>query len=84
MPGQGILLEPGNGFIVQTGEIIVRLVVLADMLEAEIQVLSLETAAHGRPMGGGLVAIVPLAFRDYRLGLGRSLASPDAYAVEIF
>src|SRR5262249_55828164 len=59
--GDRVLLEPGNRLVAHAGEVIVRMIVLAHVLETEAPVLALAQAAFRRAMGGGAVAARPLA-----------------------
>ncbi len=73
----------GYGLIGQTGEIVIRLVVLAHMVEAEAVVLALVPAPLGRRVETGLLAARRLATRT---GVAQQpvLVRLDAEAVEEF
>ena len=61
--GHGIFLEIGDFCVVHAVEIVVRLVVLPDMVNAEMEKLAIMAAALGRAMGPWLFAALPLARR---------------------
>lgn len=83
MAGQGLLLVAGNLVVGQAGEIVVALVVLLHMLEAEHEVLVLGIAPDRRLVDSILPAAVPLAGGRHRLRfLARTAPCPDA--VKIF
>jgi hypothetical protein len=83
MTGQRFLLVARDLAVRKTREIIVPLVVLARMIDAEHEVLPFGITTHRGTVGSRFAASVPLAFR--RRGLGRtSTLSADPDAVKIF
>jgi hypothetical protein len=83
MAGERFLLVARDLCIGEAGEIVEALVVLAHVIEAELEILALTHAAHGRAMRAGFLATVPLADRRTRLHLRLSIrADPDL--LEIF
>ncbi len=83
MPDRVVLLVLDDVLVGQAGEIIVGLVVLAHMVEAEAMILALVPAPLGRGVETGLRAALPLASRA---GLAQQavLVGLDAQAVEEF
>src|SRR5207247_2134881 len=68
--------------VAHAGEVVVRLVVFADMIEAEVEVLALLVPAFRRAVAARLAASLPFAGR--RLGSLALAIRIDADAVEIF
>src|SRR5215218_4976301 len=58
--GDGVLLEPGHRFVAHPGEIIVRMVVLAHMFEAEAPIFALAQPPLGGPVRRRTGAARPL------------------------
>ncbi|MCY1314487.1 hypothetical protein D9M70_651410 [compost metagenome] len=83
MAGHRFLLVAGDLAIGKAGEVVVALVVLLHMFEAEHEVLALGIAADGRFMHALLIAAVPLTNGRSRLRPGLNLA-PGANAIEVF
>src|SRR5262249_45844398 len=86
--GQRVLLIARHGFGVHAGEEIVGLVILADVVEAEVEVLARVLAALRRAMRPPALAARPLALGGFlarlRLLLRTQLVRLDANAVEEF
>src|SRR5262249_20896585 len=61
--GDGILLVARDGLLAHAGEVIVRLVILAHVLEAELPILALAHPAFRRAMGSAIGAAGPIASR---------------------
>ncbi len=61
MARYGILLELGDIAIGQPGEIIEILVIFPDMIDAEMEILTLAHTPDRRTMRARLVATIPLA-----------------------
>ena len=87
MTGKRLFLVAGNFGVRQAGEVVVALVVLAHMIEAEQKILSVRVTPNGSAMYALLVAAVPLADRSDRLGrLGFGASGPVTHPdlVEVF
>jgi hypothetical protein len=81
MPGDRVLLVFQHGVVAHAGEVIVGVVVLAHVLQAEPPVLILALPALGRAMGRGIVAALPVAARHVGAPLA-VLRRLDANAIE--
>src|SRR3990170_2328053 len=83
VPGRVVLLVLDHLFVGETGKIIIPLVVLAHMVEAEAMILALLAAALGRGVEARLLAPLPFASRT---GIAQQavLVRLDAQAVEEF
>jgi hypothetical protein len=88
MTGQRILLVTRNRIRVHTGEEIIRLVVLADVIETEVPVFLVVGTTLGRAVRPLVLAVGPFAhggcLARLRLLLRRQLVGLDANGVEEF
>src|SRR5690606_7237795 len=79
---QRFLLEARDIAVLQASEVVVILVVFADVVEAEEEIFTFTIASHRRAMRSRPVATVPLAASLQRLGF-RVIRS-DADFLEVF
>ena len=88
MTGQRILLVARDGLVVHAGKEIIRLIILAHMIEAEVPVLARIGPALWRAMCTLVLAVGPFAqlrgFARLRLLLRGRLVGLDANGVEEF
>ena len=74
MAGQRVLAEIIDLGVAHAVEIIVLVIVLADVIHAEVEVLAVAATAFRRLMRTGLIAALPLAAMRARFLLGALLA----------
>ena len=85
MSGQGILAEAVDLGIAHAVEIIVILIVLTDVIHAEVEIFAVAATTFRRLVRTRLLAALPLAERRTRFLLGALRAlGRQANAVEIF
>ena len=84
MTSNGVFAELIDLSVAHAVEVIVAVVVLADMINAKVIKLAFFATAHGRAVRAGLVAALPLA-RRRRIARGCGvLLAGDANTIEKF
>ena len=85
MAGQRVLAEVVDFRVAHAVEIIVLLIVLANVIHAKLEILAVAATTLRGFMQAGFIAALPLALRRARFLLGALLAlRADADAIEIF
>ena len=83
MPGQRFLLVARDFRVAETREVVVTLVVLPCVIDAEAEILPLRVTPYGRTMHARLIAAIPLAAWRARFRLRLRVGS-NANFLEIF